>query len=192
MRIAERVCALAEEQNNPALKVGAYHIRQRRFTFWAISRPHDKYARSGIQIWRSGAVPSPVEDFETAAVCCLCYDGLLDWHFGEMDSCQATMAEAIALAKEVNDMPGLAVALRFAAFLGYCKRNPAEVERLASDLIELSTRHHFAHWLASGTILRGWARSASGNTKEGISWIEDGIRDYRATGSMHGLPIAWE
>jgi predicted ATPase len=149
-----------------------------------------KYARSGIQIWRSGAVPSPVEDFETAAVCCLCYDGLLDWHFGEMDSCQARMAEAIALAKEVNDMPGLAVALCLAALLGYCKRNPAEVERLASDVIALSTRHHFAHWLVHGSILRGWARSASGNTKEGISWIEDGIRDCRATGTIVGLPTS--
>jgi hypothetical protein len=26
MRIAERVCALAEEQNNPPLMIGAYHI----------------------------------------------------------------------------------------------------------------------------------------------------------------------
>ena len=130
-----------------------------------------------------------MEDFETAAVCCLCYDGLIDWHFGEMDSCQATMAEAIALAKEVNDMPGLASALHFAALLGYCKRNPADVERFASDLIELSTRHRFAHWLVLGSIFRGWARSAFGNTKEGISWIEDGIRDYRATGVIIGLPI---
>ena len=72
---------------------------------------------------------------------------------------------------------------------GYCKRNPAEVERLASDVIELSTRHHFAHWLVWGSINRGWARSASGNTKEGISLIEDGIRDYRATGAIIGLPI---
>ena len=64
------------------------------------------------------------------------------------------------------------------------------MERLASDVIELSTRHHFAHWLVWGSILRGWARSASGNTKEGISWIEDGIRDYRATGAIIGLPIA--
>jgi hypothetical protein len=30
---------------------------------------------------------------------------------------------------------------------------------------------------------------ASGNTKEGISWIEDGFRDYRATGAIIGLPI---
>ena len=32
--------------------------------------------------------------------------------------------------------------------LAHFERNPAEVERLASDLIELSTRHNFAHWLA--------------------------------------------
>ena len=138
----------------------------------------------GIQIWRSGGVPSPVEEFESAAVCCLCYEALFDWHFGEIASCQATMAEAISLAKELNDMHGLAVALCFAAVLGYCERNPAEVERLASELIELSTRHNFAHWLVGGAILRGWARSASGNTAEGISWIEDGIRDYRATGAI--------
>lgn len=36
-------------------------------------------------------------------------------------------------------------------------------------------------------ILRGWARSASGSIVEGISWIEDGIRDYRATGANIGL-----
>ena len=99
------------------------------------------------------------------------------------------MAEAIALAKELNDMPGLAVALHFAALLGYCKRNPADVERFSSDLIELSTRQNFAHWLVVGSIYRGWARSASGNTKEGISLLEDGIRDYRATGVIIGLPF---
>jgi predicted ATPase len=188
MRIAERVCALAEEQNNPALKVGAYHISAAALYHFGDFQAARKYARSGIQIWRSGAVPSPVEDFETAAVCCLCWDGTLDWHFGEMDSCQATMAEAIALAKELNDMPGLAVALCFAARLGHYKRNPAEMERFSSDLIELSTRQNFAHWLVIGTIFRGWARSAFGNTVEGISLIEDGIRDYRATGAIIGLP----
>jgi predicted ATPase len=87
-------------------------------------------------------------------------------------------------------MHGLATILCYAALLGYCKRNPAEAERLASDVIELSTRHHFAHWLVWGSIYRGWARSASGDTKEGISLIEDGIRDYRATGAIISLPLA--
>ena len=62
------------------------------------------------------------------------------------------------------------------------------MERLASDLIELSTRDNFVHWLAIGAIYRGWARSASGNTAEVIAWIEQGIRDYRATGTVLNLP----
>jgi predicted ATPase len=61
------------------------------------------------------------------------------------------------------------------------------VDRLTSDLIGLCTRDNFAFWLASGTIQRGWARSASGDTAKGIPWIEQGIKDFRATGSVLGL-----
>jgi hypothetical protein len=44
------------------------------------------------------------------------------------------------------------------------------------------------HWLAIGSINRGWAHSASGDKAEGITWIEQGIRDLRATGAVLGLP----
>ena len=98
------------------------------------------------------------------------------------------MAEAISLAKELNDINALAMALAWAAGLAAYERNPAESDRLASDLIELSTRHNFVHWLAIGAIYRGWARSVSGDSAEGIPWIERGIRDYRATGAVLDLP----
>ena len=68
------------------------------------------------------------------------------------------------------------------------EHNLSEVERLTSELIELSTRQHFPHWLAWGKVLRGWARSASGNTAEGLSWIEDGLEQFRAAGSIQGRP----
>jgi adenylate cyclase len=108
--------------------------------------------------------------------------------FGEIVAFQPNMVEAISLARELNHVHGLTSTLYYAASFAYHERNPAEVERLASGVIELSTRHHFAHWLALGSILRGWARSASGDTVEGISSIEDGIRDYRAAGAIIGLP----
>ena len=98
--------------------------------------------------------------------------------------CKAAIAEAIPLAKELNDMPALAVALFFAAHLAQFEGNHAEVEQFALDLIELSTRQNFAIWLPIGAIFRGWARTASGDTAEGLSWIENGIGDYRATGAM--------
>jgi predicted ATPase len=81
------------------------------------------------------------------------------------------------------------LALFYSAVLGYFELNPTVVEHLASDLIELSTRHNFAHLLATGAVCRGWARSASGNTAAGIAGIEEGIGDYRAMGSMVFLPF---
>ena len=71
-----------------------------------------------------------------------------------------------------------------AAGLSCFENNPAEVERYASDLIAVSTRHQFAYWLAGGEILRGWARSVSGDRASGILCIEEGLRGYRATGSV--------
>ena len=114
-----------------------------------------QYALRGLQIWRSGGVQRQVEEVSAPAVNCLCFKALTEWHFGETDSCKATMAEAIPLAKELNDMPALAVALFFAAHLAHFEGNCAEVERLALDLIELSTRQNFAIWLPIGAVLRG-------------------------------------
>ena len=98
-----------------------------------------------------------------------------------------TIAEAISLAKELHDMHTLAGALHFAAYLAHYQCNPADVERLSSDLIELSTRENFALWLMIGAVLRGWARSALGDPAKGISWIEQAIRDFRATGTILDL-----
>ena len=64
----------------------------------------------------------------------------------------------------------------------------AEVERQASDALELSTRQNFATWLPGEVVLRGWARSAAGDTAEGIALIENGIGDYRAIGSTICMP----
>jgi hypothetical protein len=86
-------------------------------------------------------------------------------------------------------MNALAVALYLGLALARFERNPAEVERLASDLIELSVRYNFAFWLPGANVYRGWARSASGYTAEGILLIERGIEDYRETGSIAGLPM---
>jgi len=100
------------------------------------------------------------------------------------------MAEAIALAKELNNTSALAAALFHGGILWHLERDPTVLERLASELIELSLHQNFAVWLAGGTVLRGWARSASGDTTQGISCIEDGIGAHKATGSILNMSYA--
>jgi adenylate cyclase len=189
MQTAKRIYSLAQEQNDSALMIGAYMALAVTLYFLGDFETARQNAMHGVQIWRSGAVQSQVEEVDAPAVSCLFFKALIEWHIGEIASCHATMAEGISLVKELNDIHGLAVALHYAAVLSYRERNPAEVERLALDLIQLSTRQNFTHFMAVGVALRGWARSASGDTAEGISWIEKGIGDYRSTGSMLDIPF---
>jgi hypothetical protein len=67
-----------------------------------------------------------------------------EWHWGRIASWHKAMAEAISLAKELNDANALALALNWAAAgLAANEHNLAEVDGLTSDLIELCTRHSF-------------------------------------------------
>ena len=103
MQIAKRLYSLAQEQNDPALMIGAYHaLAVDDSTIWAISRPRDN-TRCGL--FRSGArasVQSPFEEVDAPAVACLSLEAILQWHFGEIPSCHATMAEAISLGERAQ------------------------------------------------------------------------------------------
>ena len=188
MRIAKRVYSLAEEHHDSAVMIGACRVLACTFYFLGDFEAARQYATRGVQLWRLGTVKSSVEEVLSPAVVCTIFGALSQWHFGEIASSQAALAGGISLAKELNDMYGLGHALWFTGFLAHFEHNPAEVERVASDLIELSTRQNFASWSAGGEVLRGWARCALGDTAKGISWMLDGIDDWRATGSMLLVP----
>ena len=188
MQIAQRVCSLAQEQNDSALMIGAHRALAVTFYYLGDFESARQYAERGVQIWRSGGVQSPGEEVTAPAVTCLIYKALCEWQFGVIASSKDTMAEAISLAKELNDTHALGVALWHSGWLACFERNPTEVERRACNLIELSTRQSFAYWLAGGEVLRGWALGASGDTTAGISWIQNGIEKYRATGPMLLVP----
>jgi hypothetical protein len=188
LQIAKRLYGAAQEQNNSSPLIGACAALASTLHYLGDFEASGQYAIRGVQLWRSLGARSYVVGVDNAAVVNLCHKALFEAHAGDITSSRATMAEAISLAKEFKDMYSLAVLLGFAASLEIAEQNLAQVERYSSDLIELSTRHHFALFLAVGSILRGWARRASGDTAEGIPWIEQGIRDFRATGSVLGLP----
>ena len=188
MQIAKRVYSLAQDENDSALMIGAYRALACTLYYSGDFETAREYAMRGIEIWRSGTVQSPVEEITAPAVTCLCFGALSRWHLGEIASCHTTMAEAISLAKQLNDMHALAVALWNAGILAHYGRNRPDVDRLASELIELSTRQHFAWFLAGGEVLRGWTRCASGDTAEGLMWIEDGIDEWRATSAILVVP----
>ena len=188
LQIAKRSYTMAQEQNNTLGLIGAYGALACTLYFLGDFGTSGQSAMRGLQLWRSLGTKSPVVELDASAVTLLFFRAQFELQTGEIGACHATTAEAISLAKKLNDTHGLASALGWAANLGYIERTPAEVDRFASELIELSRRHHFSYWVSQGAIYRGWVRSVSGDAAEGIPQIEQGIRDLRATGAVLGLP----
>jgi tetratricopeptide (TPR) repeat protein len=185
LQLAQRIYSLAQQQNEVPQLIGACSALA--ITNYALGNFETsyQYAIRGVELWRSGDLQSTIEEVDLPGITCLSYVALFRLHHGDITSCQATIEETISLARELNDMHGLAAALDIAASVACDQRNLTKAELYSSELIQLSTRHHFALWMAAGVIYRGWVLSAAGKSAEGILSIEQGIKDLRATGELN-------
>ena len=99
MPLAKRLYSLAQEQNDPTLMIGACTAVGGTHYYLGDFETARQYTTRALQIWRSGGVRSSFQEVDAQAVGCLSHEALLQWHFGEIASCHATMAEAISLAQ---------------------------------------------------------------------------------------------
>jgi tetratricopeptide (TPR) repeat protein len=187
--LAEEVHSLAQSRNDSALLIGAYDALGTTLLHLGDFESARQFATRGVEIWRSRALLSGVEELMAPAVACLCTQAETKWHFGEIAFCRGALSEAKSLAKKLNDVHGLVQALSVEGFIAYCEGRPSEVQKTASEMLELSTRHNFAFFRSGAAILRGWAQSAMGDTTRGVSSIERGIEARRANGVIIDLSL---
>ena len=122
IQAAKQVYSVAHEQNDVALMTGAYNALACTTYCLGDFEKARQYAIHGVQIWRSAVVQSSVQEVDAPVVSCLFHKSLSEWHLQEIASCHEAMAEAISLAKELNDMAALANAIFNAGILAQFER----------------------------------------------------------------------
>jgi hypothetical protein len=73
--------------------------------------------------------------------------------------------------------------LSAAAVFHKFRREGRAAQEYAEASISVATEQEFPHWMAFGSILRGWALVQQGQAQEGIEQIIQGLLTYRATGA---------
>ena len=188
MQIATRMYSLTHQHHDSSLLMKVHMALAVTHYYLGDFTSARQEATSGVRLWHSGVEKSEVEELDEPIIGCLCHKAVCAWHLGQMPSSRSTMKEAILVANRLENTHGIAVALHFAATLSYMEQNPTAAARLSSELVELSTRQHFPHFRAFGTALLGWTRSVAGLFTQGISWMDDGIKDLQTSGAL--LPIS--
>jgi class 3 adenylate cyclase/predicted ATPase len=116
-------------------------------------------------------------------VVCLCWTAHALWFLGYPDHGLQRSDEGLTLAQELAHPFSLAFALNLAAMIHQLHRERQLTQERAEAAIILCTDQGFPFWLASGTLLRGWALAEQGQGEERIRQISQGLAACRATGA---------
>jgi predicted ATPase len=93
------------------------------------------------------------------------------------------------LSRQLGHAHTLAHALSFAGKAAVFARDVATVYTYGNDCMAIANEHGFAHWVAVGRILQGWAIAQQGQATVGIALIRDGLAAEEATGTRLSTPF---
>jgi predicted ATPase len=115
-------------------------------------------------------------------VACLCLDASVMWLLGYADQALVKIDAALTLARQLGHLHSQASALIWAAVLHQLRREAPLTQARAAATLPLCREQGFPYYLASGTILHGWALAEQGQGAEGIAQIRHGVEVCRALG----------
>jgi adenylate cyclase len=123
------------------------------------------------------------------SVYCLSYDALILWFLGYPDQALQKGQDAIASAQRLSHVSSLASTMVFTSYLHHFYRDQEALERRAEAIVELSTQHGFAYWLAAGTMTQGYLLAQQSAYEEGIAQIRQGLNAAKETAEELIVPF---
>jgi class 3 adenylate cyclase/predicted ATPase len=182
--LGEQLLSLAESAQDPALLLEAHGALGAALFHHGEFVPAREHLEQGIALYdpqqhRSHAFLYGLDP----GVLCLTYAANVLGLLGYAEQARKRSQEALTLAGGLSHPLSLAMALGFTASLHQRLREGQVTQERAETAITLSTDQGFPHWLAHGTILRGWVLAEQGQEEEGIAQMRQGLAAYRATGA---------
>jgi tetratricopeptide (TPR) repeat protein len=170
--VAQQMLTLAEQAQDSALLLEANQSLG-NIAFWSgefsTSR---RFAERGLSFHNSQehrllALQSGMDP----GIGCHNFAALTMWFLGYPEQALERSAKALAWGRELGHAHSFAFALIFAAFLHYHRREGRQVQEYAETLFTLATEHGFTVPEFWSVVLRGWALTTQGQSREGLALL---------------------
>jgi tetratricopeptide (TPR) repeat protein len=188
-RLAERLLSLAQREPHPARLVRAYNVLGATLLYMGELAPARAYLDQGIALDDSIRDRSPdvrlsdhIQGGSLLGVSCRRHAALTLWYLGYPEHARQRSHAAITLAQELAHPYSLAYALYFATVLHCLRREAQAAQAQAEAMMVLARQQEFPAREVRGSVLRGWARAAQGQSTEGIAQMRQGMHAHRSMG----------
>jgi predicted ATPase len=186
--LGERLLSLAQSVDDPALLVQAHRALGEAFQNLGELVLAQQHLAQGSALYNPQQHHSPTL-LNDPGVFCLSFVALVLWLLGYPEQALQRLQAALTLARELSNPPSLAAALVFASFLHQVRRERQLAQERAEAAMALALEQGLPHWVAYGTIMRGWALAMQGQWEEGIAQIQQGLVAQQAVGAAIARPL---
>jgi len=184
-RLVDELFGMANASGNSELALQAHHAAWPSLMVTGALAIARRHIEKGVALYRREAHGQQALQYggHDPAVCGYSSNAVITAIMGYPDQALEEMQKGLVLARGLDHAPTLAQALWFAAELYQIRREPRRVEDYVSEVLPMLATHGSAVGIANATMLRGWARVVQGETDHGIALMQEGLANWRKTGS---------
>jgi predicted ATPase len=188
--VAEQFLDLAQRQHDPAMLLRAHgRLGQTLFNVgaFASARSHLEQALALLDSRGHANVHTALGRTRDYGLTWLLQMGRTLCMLGYPDQAMQRSQEALTMARALAHPLVLADALHGNARIQRYRQEWQTVQAHAEAMLALATEHGFARHVALGTLFRGMALTAQGQSAAGLTQMRQGLAAYQATGSVVGM-----
>ncbi len=185
--LSGKFLSLAQHVQDPELRLEAHRVLWQTLAWFGEFPLARAYLEQGMALYDAQQHHSHAFLYvRDPGVDCYSYAAWVLWLLGYPDQALQRSTAALTLARELSHPFSLASTLDFAGVLHNFRQEGQATQEQAEAAMALSTEQGFPHWLAMGTILRGWALARP--REEGTAQIRQGLAAWRAAGAELARP----
>ncbi len=188
IELAQLLLAAAGEDES--LRLVAHNVMADQLTWVGRFVDAREHLEQGIALYDSDKHSSNVFTYGyDSGVACLGFGSIVLWHLGYADQALKMSDQARDLAAKLPHPLNLAFAASFAAWFHSLVGSMQTAQKQAEAAIAISEQYDIAMFLAWGKLVKGWAIVSQGDIEVGIALSNQGIDEWRASGTL--LASSW-
>ena len=189
-RLVDELLGMANSSGNSELALQAHHAAWPSFMVAGALATARHHIEKGVALYRRDTHGRQALQYggHDPGVCGYASNAIIAAAMGYPDQAIEEMQKGLVLARGLDHPPTLAQALWFAAELHQIRREPAKVQDYVNEGLPMLAIHGSAVGVANATMLGGWARVMQGETDHGIALMQEGLANWRKTGSKMHVP----
>ncbi len=183
---ANELLDIAEQDQAVELRLQANHAAWTTFLWHGDIRRGLSHVETGLPLYDRDSHGGQAARYggHDPAVCGLGQGALARWLIGTPDRAKADVDQAIALARQLGHPPSVAHGLVWASWVHQFRRDPAAAQACAEEALVIGRDLGLAMYVGIATVVRGWARTISGNERGGPDEVTEGVQLCLKTGTQ--------